>query len=53
MVLAINRPLPSEIATQYILLLLAEMKTFPMLGTLPGRGIIPPEVATMLPLAQQ
>jgi hypothetical protein len=43
-------PLPSEIGTQYILLLLAEMKSSCMLR-LPYRAqkIVPPEVAAMLP----
>ena len=46
----INWPLPSEIATQYILLLLAEMKRSSMLR-LPYRAgeIIPAEVAALLP----
>jgi hypothetical protein len=44
-------PLPSEIGTQYILLLLAEMKSSSMLR-LPYRAqkIVPTEVAAMLPL---
>ena len=46
-------PMPSEIATQYILLLLAEMKSNSMLR-LPYRAqeIIPREVAAMLPVSQ-
>jgi len=46
-------PLPSEIATQYILLLLAEMKSSFMLR-LPYRAgeIIPAEVAALLPVSQ-
>lgn len=46
--------MPSEIATQYILLLLVEMKSSCMLR-LPYRAgeIVPPEVARLLPLAQQ
>jgi hypothetical protein len=44
-------PLPSEIGTQYILLLLAEMKSSSMLR-LPYRAqeVIPAEVAAMLPM---
>lgn len=47
-------PMPSEIATQYILLLLVEMKSSYMLR-LPYRAAehIPPEVAALLPAAQQ
>jgi hypothetical protein len=47
-------PLPSEIGTQYILLLLAEMKQSHMLR-LPyrAREIVPPEVADLLPVSQQ
>jgi hypothetical protein len=47
-------PLPSEIATQYILLLLIEMKSSRMLK-LPYRAseIVPPEVARLLPVSQQ
>ena len=47
-------PLPSEIATQYILLLLVEMKQSCMLK-LPYRAseIVPPMVARLLPVAQQ
>lgn len=47
-------PLPSEIATQYILLLLVEMKQSCMLR-LPyrAREIVPLEVARLLPVAQQ
>jgi hypothetical protein len=47
-------PLPSEIATQYILLLLVEMKGSCMLR-LPYRAgeIVPPEVARLLPVAHQ
>lgn len=46
-------PLPSEIGTQYILLLLAEMKSSSMLR-LPYRAqkIVPAEVAAMLPVSQ-
>ena len=46
-------PLPSEIATQYILLLLTEMKSSSMLR-LPYRAqeIVPAEVAAMLPVSQ-
>lgn len=46
-------PLPSEIGTQYILLLLVDMKQTCMLR-LPYRAgeQIPPEVAAMLPAAQ-
>ena len=45
-------PLPSEIATQYILLLLVEMKSSYMLR-LPYRAgeIVPPQVAAMLPVS--
>ena len=47
-------PLPSEIATQYILLLLVEMKSSFMLK-LPYRAgeHVPAEVAAMLPVAQR
>lgn len=47
-------PMASEIATQYILLLLVEMKTSHMLR-LPYRAgdHIPAEVAALLPVAQQ
>lgn len=47
-------PMPSEIASQYILLLLVEMKGSYMLR-LPYRAAehIPPEVAALLPVAQQ
>ena len=47
-------PMASEIATQYILLLLVEMKQSHMLR-LPYRAgdHIPPEVARLLPTAQQ
>jgi len=50
----VHWPLPSEIATQYILLLLVEMKSSCMLK-LPYRAseIIPPEVARLLPAAHQ
>ena len=46
-------PSPSEIATQYILLLLVEMKNSCMLR-LPYRAteIIPPDVAALLPKSQ-
>lgn len=46
-------PMPSEIASQYILLLLVEMKSSHMLR-LPYRAAdhIPPEVAAFLPVAQ-
>lgn len=46
-------PMASEIATQYILLLLVEMKSNSMLR-LPYRAqkIVPPEVAAMLPVSQ-
>ena len=49
----VHWPLPSEIATQYILLLLAEMKQSCMLR-LPYRAqeIVPPEVAAMLPVSK-
>ena len=49
----IHWPLPTEIATQYILLLLAEMKASSMLK-LPYRAAdhIPADVAAMLPTAQ-
>lgn len=49
----VHWPLPSEIGTQYILLLLAEMKESCMLR-LPYRAqdIVPAEVAAMLPVAQ-
>lgn len=45
-------PMASEIATQYILLLLVEMKSSYMLR-LPYRAgeIVPPQVAAMLPLS--
>jgi hypothetical protein len=47
-------PLPSEIGTQYILLILTEMKQSYMLR-LPDRAKehIPPEVVAMLPATQQ
>lgn len=47
-------PMASEIATQYILLLLVEMKGSCMLR-LPYRAseIVPPEVARLLPAVQQ
>ena len=50
----VHWPLPSEIATQYILLLLAEMKSSCMLR-LPYRAqeIVPPDVAALLPVSQQ
>jgi len=50
----VHWPLPSEIATQYILLLLVEMKQSHMLR-LPYRAgdHIPPEVAQLLPAAHQ
>jgi len=50
----VHWPMPSEIATQYILLLLVEMKASCMLR-LPYRAseIVPPEVARLLPAAQQ
>ena len=50
----VHWPLPSEIATQYLLLLLVEMKQSHMLR-LPYRAgdHIPPEVARLLPAAQQ
>lgn len=50
----VHWPLPSEIATQYILLLLVEMKSSCMLR-LPYRAneIVPPEVARLLPAAHQ
>ena len=50
----VHWPLPSEIATQYILLLLVEMKGSRMLR-LPYRAseIVPPEVKRLLPAAQQ
>lgn len=46
-------PLPSEIATQYILLLLVELKSNSMLR-LPYRAqeIVPPKVAALLPVSQ-
>ena len=49
----VHWPLPSEIATQYILLLLVEMKSSSMLK-LPYRAgdHVPPEVAAMLPNLQ-
>ena len=50
----VHWPMPSEIATQYILLLLAEMKNSFMLK-LPYRAgeIVPPDVAAILPVSQQ
>ena len=47
----VHWPLPSEIGTQYILLLLAEMKSSSMLR-LPYRAqeIVPAEVAALLPM---
>ncbi|MGO8747960.1 MAG: hypothetical protein ACLQNE_18450 [Thermoguttaceae bacterium] len=50
----VHWPMPSEIATQYILLLLVEMKGSCSLR-LPYRAgeFIPPEVARLLPTAQQ
>jgi hypothetical protein len=50
----VHWPMPSEIGTQYILLLLVEMKSSCMLR-LPYRAgeIVPPEVARLLPAAQQ
>ena len=46
-------PMASEIATQYLLLLLCEMKSSHMLR-FPYRAVdIPPEVAKLLPVAQQ
>ena len=50
----VHWPLPFEIGTQYILLLLIEMKNSCMLK-LPYRAgeIVPPEVARLLPVAQQ
>ena len=49
----VHWPLPSEIATQYILLLLVEMQRSRMLR-LPYRAakVVPSEVATMLPSMQ-
>jgi hypothetical protein len=49
----VHWPLPSEIATQYILLLLAEMKSSSMLK-LPYRAheIVPADVAALLPVSQ-
>lgn len=49
----VHWPLPSEIGTQYILLLLIEMKNSCMLK-LPYRAAdhVPPDVATMLPTTQ-
>lgn len=46
-------PMPSEIATQYLLLLLAQMKSNSMLR-LPYRAqqFVPPEVAALLPASQ-
>ena len=50
----VHWPMPSEIATQYILLLLAEMYESHMLR-LPyrSREILPPEVAALLPVLQE
>ena len=50
----VNWPLPSEIGTQYILLLLVEMKGCSMLR-LPYRAneFVPIEVARLLPAVQQ
>ena len=50
----VHWPLPSEIATQYFLLLFVEMKSSCMLK-LPYRAseIVPPEVARLLPVAHQ
>ena len=50
----VHWPLPSEIGTQYILLLLAEMHDSHCLR-LPyqAREIVPPEVAALLPVMQQ
>lgn len=50
----VHWPLPSEIGTQYILLLLAEMQESRFLR-LPyrAREILPPEVAAALPALQQ
>jgi cation transport regulator ChaB len=50
----VHWPLPSEIGTQYILLLLAEMQDSHCLR-LPyqAREIMPPEVAALLPAMQQ
>ena len=50
----VHWPLPCEIATQYILLLLVEMKQSCMLK-LPHRAseIVPPEVARLLPATHQ
>ena len=50
----VHWPMPSEIATQYILLLLVEMKGSCSLR-LPYRAgeFIPPEAARLLPTAQQ
>jgi hypothetical protein len=47
-------PLPSEIGTQYILLLLVEMQQSHLLR-LPYRAkeIVPPEVAALLPISHQ
>jgi hypothetical protein len=49
----VHWPLPTEIASQYLLLLLADMKSSCMLR-LPYRAAeqLPPEVAAMLPMAQ-
>ena len=49
----VHWPMPSEIGTQYILLLLIEMKRSCMLR-LPYRAeeIVPPEVAALLPVSQ-
>ncbi len=50
----VHWPLPSEIGTQYILLLLVEMQQSHLLR-LPYRAkeVLPPEVAAMLPALQQ
>ena len=50
----VHWPLPSEIGTQYILLLLAEMHDSHCLR-LPyqAREIVPPKVAALLPVLQQ
>jgi hypothetical protein len=50
----VHWPLPSEIATQYLFLLLAEMKGSCMLR-LPYRAheVVPPEVAAMFPVSKQ
>ena len=49
----VHWPMPSEIATQYIVLLLVEMKSSSMLRP-PYRAqeIVPAEVAAMLPVSQ-